>query len=172
MTTGENINVMHADRLRAGLLDDDPELSRAVRTALEPGGQLEDSDDVWNRVYEEFEASANENPRLTNQLRIRRRAVLSGKAPNIKRRRFTLPHMAFATAASVALTLGIVSIIGGTAPTEAPVSRALHMAATDLANAYVSNVVDIDLDLTNNVDFYAWMGGRNDLAVEPEGKGT
>ena len=61
---------------------------------------------------------------------------------------------------------------GGPVPADAPVSPALNIAATDLANAYVSNVVDIDVDLTNNVDFYAWMGGQTDLAVEAGNKGT
>ena len=81
--------------------------------------------------------------------------------------------MAIATATSVALTLGFVSFIGEYPPaTEAPISQAVQIASTDLANAIVSNVVDIDLDLTDNAGFYAWMGGQVDVVIEPRSKGT
>ena len=173
MTTAEKVTLMQADRRRAGLLGNEPGLESAVSAALETGGDLAGSERIWDRVCRELDASAFDDPRLTNQLRIRRRTVLSGKASGETRRRFTLPQMAVATAASVALTLGVVSWIGSPpSGAETPVSRAVQIASTNLANAIVSNVVDIDLDLTDNVDFYAWMGGQTDTIIEPLGKGT
>ena len=47
----------------------------------------------------------------------------------------------------------------------------MQIASTDLANAIVSNVVDIDLDLTDNVDFYAWMGEQTGTSIESPGQG-
>lgn len=173
MATIEKLTGAHVDRLRAGLLDDDLDLRDAVRAALEPGGRLAGADAVWDGVREQLDASQGDNRRLTNQLRIRRRAVLSGKWAGAKRLRFTLPQMAIATATSVALTLGIVSLLGERPPaTDAPISHAVQVASTDLANAYVSNVVDIELDLTDNVDFYAWMEKQANAGNGPRGGGT
>lgn len=172
MTTAEKATDTHVDRLRAGLLGNEPGLEPSVRAALESGGDLAGREKIWDQVCGALDASASDDPRLTNQLRIRRRAVLSGKARGEIRRRFTLPHMAVATATSVALTLGFVSWMGQP-PTGAdgPISQAVQIASTDLANAIVSNVVDIDLDLTDNVDFYAWMGGQAGMSIESPEQG-
>lgn len=170
--TPENMTSVQADKLRAGLLDGESIYGLDARSARNHRDPTRHNQ-IWDQVREQLDASATDDRRLTNQLRIRRRAVLSGKAAGKARRRFTLPQMAIATASSVALTLGIVSWIGGHPPeAPAPVSKAVQIASTDLANAIVSNVVDVDLDLTDNVDFYAWMGVQPDTLVEPRGKGT
>jgi hypothetical protein len=157
------------DRMRAGLLDRVRE--GRLRAAIEHDDRLSRGCEIWESLRRQFDASAADDPRLTNQLRLRRRAALSGKAATHPRRRFTLPQMALATAASVALTLGIVALTGQQRPAGSPVSPALQLASTDLANAYVSNVVDIELDLTDNVDFYAWMGGQPEETIELPGTG-
>lgn len=171
--TPENVTSVQADKLRARLIDGESFYGPDAHTTRNHSADPTRHYRIWEQVRGQLDASATEDPRLTNQLRIRRRAVLSGKTAGKARHRFTLPQMAIATASSVALTLGIVSWIGGHPPAApAPVSKAVQIASTDLANAIVSNVVDIDLDLTHNVDFYAWMGVQPDTLVEPPGKGT
>lgn len=172
MNKHEQVTAEQADQLRAGLLDRDPALEFRVRSALKRDGDLARRSELWSRVCGRLQASANDDSRLTNQLRIRRRAVLSGTAVK-SRRRFTLPQLAFATATSVALTLGVMLWMGEHPPAaRAPVSWAVQIASTDLAYAIVSNVVDIDLDLADNVDFYAWMEGQPAATIEHPGKGT
>lgn len=172
MNEHEQVTAEQADRLRAGLLDRDPALESRVRSALKRDGDLARRNELWTLVCGQLQASANDDSRLTNQLRIRRRAVLSGRAVKA-RRRFTLPQLALATATSVALTLGVMLWMGEHPPAaRAPVSRALQIASTDLAHAFVSNVVDIDLDLADNVDLYVWMEGQPAAIIDPAGKGT
>ena len=130
MATPDKIHLEHVDQLRAGLLDNDPALASTVRSALESDGDLAAGDAIWNRVTGELEVSATGNQRLANQLRIRRRKVLSGKMKGQTRRRFTLPQMAIATATSVAITLGVVSLIGDRpSGADAPISQAVQTAS-------------------------------------------
>ena len=165
MTKNQTVTVTQIDQLRAGLLDSSPELKAQVESALCQDTTLSAEYDRWNQVREQLESSKDDETKLQNQLRLRRRAVLSGKAIK-KPRRFTLPQMALATATSVALTLGLVLWLNQVPqPNVAANLNASTQPAqsTGMAN---TNLSTVDFDLTNNVDFYVWMERQSDLFVE------
>lgn len=174
MNSNDTITTTHIDRLRAGLLDRDPALKSRVQSALSRDNQLAEQNELWTGVCEQLETSGSDDPKLTNQLRIRRRSVLSGRATG-KPRRFTLPQMAVATAASMALTLSIVLWFG-----ERPNTGISSITQVDSATTADSNIAgratgtaaDIEIDLTNNIDFYAWMEDQDDLYIEMPHKGS
>lgn len=164
MTKDQTVTVTQIDQLRAGVLDDAPELKAQVESALRQDRTLAAEYDRWNQFREQLESSKEEAIQLQNQLRLRRRAVLSGKAVT-KPRRFTLPQMAVATAASVALTLALVLWIN-----EAPQP---NVVASTSSGTQKTLLTDVDnANLTNNVDFYVWMERQNDLFVEVPRNGT
>jgi hypothetical protein len=177
MNSDDTITTTHIDQLRAGLLDRDLALKSRTRSALNRDNHLSEQNELWTGVCEQLETSGKDDLRLTNQLRIRRRSVLSGRAAD-KPRRFTLPQMAVATVASMALTLSIVLLFGeqprtgGTSITQVDSAAAPDSISPGLP---AGTALDVDIDLTNNVDFYVWMEGQigspDDLYIEMPRKG-
>ena len=177
MNSDDTITTTQIDRLRAGLLDRNPALKSRVQTALSRDNQLAEQNELWTGVCEQLETSGKDDLRLTNQLRIRRRSVLSGRTAD-KPRRFTLPQMAVATVASMALTLSIVLLIGEQSRTGVTaISRVDSAAPPDSINPGLptGTALDVDIDLTNNVDFYVWMENQmespDNLYIEMPRKG-
>ena len=166
MTKKQTVTVTQIDQLRAGLLDDSPELKAQIESTLRQDPALSTEYDRWNQVREQLETSKEDATKLQNQLRLRRRAVLSGKAVR-KPRQFTLPHMALATATSVLLTLGVVLWLNQ----EPQPNVAVNLNASTQP-AQSTGLSTVDFDLTNNVDFYVWMERQSDLFVEVPRKGT
>ena len=172
MTKNRAVTVTQVDQLRAGLLDTSPELKAQVESALRQDPTLAAEYKRWTQVREQLESSKEDETKLQNQLRLRRRAVLSGNVVT-KPRRFTLPQMALATATSVALTLGLVLWLK-----EAPQPNVASNTGADIQTVLLTDVDEVnptktvDLDLTNNVDFYVWMERQDDLFLEVPRKGT
>ena len=171
MSKNQTVTVTQIDQLRAGLLDDSPELKARIQSALRQDPGLAAEYNHWNQVREQLESSKNDAPRLQNQLRLRRRAVLSGKAIT-KSRRYTLPQMALATATSVALTLGVVLWINQVSQPNVAANLNASTQAIQSADMDNTNSTPVDFDLTNNVDFYVWIERQDDLFVEVPRKGT
>lgn len=175
MNNDDIITTTHIDQLRAGLLDQDSVLKSRVRSALNRDNGLSEQNELWTEVCEQLESSGNDDPRLTNQLRIRRRSVLSGRASSGKPRRFTWPQMAIATAASMALTLSIVLWFGERPNPDTLSITQVNSAAPTGSNSpdlAIGTAVDIDMDLTNNVDFYVWLESQDDVYIEMPRKGS
>ena len=177
MNSDNTITTTHIDQLRAGLLDQDLALKSRTRSALRRDNHLSERNDLWTAVCEQLETSGKDDLRLTNQLRIRRRSALGGRAAD-KPRRFTLPQMAVATVASMALTLSIVLLIGEQSRTGVTaISQVGSVAPSESINPGLptGTALDVDIDLTNNVDFYVWMENQmespDDLYIEMPRKG-
>lgn len=168
MTENRNVSTTQLDQLRAGLLDDDPELKARVEDELRRDAGLAGQYGRWDEVRGQLESEREDATRLNNQLRLRRRRVLSGKAVE-KPRRFTLPQMALAAATSVALTLAMVLWFN-----ERPPEGAASVAVTDMIQDATQPVLtgNIEVDLESNVDFYVWMQGQDDVFIEAPRKGT
>ncbi|MDJ0958003.1 MAG: hypothetical protein QNI91_14135 [Arenicellales bacterium] len=171
MTKNQTVTVTQIDQLRAGLLDDSPKLKAKVESALHQDPALSAEYDRWNQVREQLESSKDDATKLQNQLRLRRRAVLSGKVTR-KPRRFTLPQMALATATSVALTLGLVLWINQAPYPNGAANLNASTPTKQATGVTSSNLSTVDFDLTNNVDFYVWIERQSDLFVEVPRKGT
>ena len=165
MTKNQTVTVTQIDQLKAGLLDDSPELKAKIESALDQDPALSAEYDRWNQIREQLESSKEDATKLQNQLRLRRRAVLSGKA--IKRpRRFTFPQMALATATSVALTLGLVLWLNQLPQSNVATNLNASTQTMQTTGVASTNLSTVDFDLTNNVDFYVWMERQSDLFVE------
>jgi len=168
MNKNPEVTTTQIDQLRAGLLDRNTALGSRVHSALDQDDHLSQQDELWARVCEQLDTCRDDDPKLTNQLRIRRRSILSGRAPG-KPRRFTLPQMALAAAASVALTLSVVLWFGGQSRTGAQsIAHSELVASTNTNNPDSSTGanINIDMDLANNVDFYVWIDDRHGLFIE------
>ena len=172
MTNNRTVTVTQVDQLRAGLLDTSPELKAQVESALRQDPTLAAEYNRWTQVREQLESAKDDETQLQNQLRVRRRRVLSGKAV-IKPRRFTLPQMALATATSVALTLGLVLWLNEAPQPNVALNTGTNTQTILLTDVDKANLTKtVDFDVTNNVDFYVWMERQDDLFVEVPRKGT
>lgn len=171
MTEDHTYTATQLDQLRAGLLDDRPELKAAVQAALLRDTGLASQNELFDRVREQLERSRQEATRLNNQLRLRRRRVLTGKA-GMKPRRFTLPQMALATATSVILTLVLVLWFNDTPPGTGIITVAGTGPAETSVPVQEVAAGGIDLDLANNVDFYVWMQNQRETSIDMPRKGT
>lgn len=171
MSKNQTVTVTQIDQLRAGLLDDAPELKAQIESALRQDPALGAEYDRWNLVREQLESSKDDATKLKNQLRLRRRAVLSGNTVR-KPWRFTLPQMALTTATSVALTLGLVLWVNQVPQPDAAANLDASTKTVQSTGGASTNLPTVDFDLTNNVDFYVWIERQSDLFVEVPRKGT
>lgn len=142
-----------ADRLRAGLHDDEPETPQQLRPAMQRMG-YESRQDAWEPVLAEIEALANSSTAINNQLRLRRRQVLSGR---YRPRRARLPRLAMAATAGIALFMAATFV---RPPADRPAAR------STAAPAKAWHEVP---DLANNVDFYHWMEDRSLVPADQKG---
>ena len=145
----DTISSERLDRLRAGLYEDQTEQREQLQktSAGTPG-------DPWAPVLAEGDALAEGSAAVNNQLRLRRRQVLSGE---YRGRPTRLPQLAMAACAGVALTVAVAVMRQPTEPV-----------------ALTSNTVPAGAwqevpDLADNVDFYHWMENRAVVATERKG---
>lgn len=130
------------DLLRAGLLDDQPELKNRVEAALRDPANNQADDDIWDRLGRELDDDCAHAIRVNNQLRLRRRRVLSGapgRSPRLRQRSVLTAVASVVLAITVAVFLVPSGDRGGAGPTR------IIDSGRDMP------------DLTDNVDFYVWM---------------
>ncbi len=130
----------YADQLRAGLLDDDPAFKARVQAAL---AVTPTASEFWDTVHEELEQQTALEGAISHQLRAHRREALQ-RANRGRFRRSVWPQWATATACALALVAGTVWTVS-----DYPAMPAAQQVAID-------NVPDL-LELTENLDFYAWL---------------
>jgi hypothetical protein len=145
----DTISSERLDRLRAGLYEDQAEQREQLQEASAgiPG-------DLWAPVLAEMDALAEASAAVTNQLRLRRRQVLSGE---YRGRSGQLPRLALAACAGVALVVAVTVMRQPTEPVDLAGSPAPAGARLEVP------------DLADNVDFYHWMENRAVVATEPKG---
>jgi len=143
------------DRLRAGLLDDDLVLKKRIQDSL-AGNPASAADGIWERLGCELDGGLARFPALGNQLRLRRRAVLTGT-----RRRW--PGVPVAAAAAMASLVLFVAIMWFPDWNDAPTPKASAQApqvVAKVADYRVQASADDSLDLANNLDFYVWLANQ------------
>lgn len=162
------------DRLHAGLLDDKPELKAQVQRAIAQDPEVAGHARLWQSVAEELDAATECKSSLVNQLRLRRREVLSGK----RRTKSAIPIVAAVAAASLATVIGVgLFVVQQTdRPQQAPAANQLVANATTEspavapASEMIAKVaeyrvqtagrMDDRIDLANNLDFYVWLANQ------------
>lgn len=169
MNERQNLSTEFLDQLRAGLLEDDPKLKSQVEAILREDQKFAAENDRWEEIRRQLDSMEDSDIRLKNQLRLRRRSVLSGRAGR-KTHRFTLPQMALATATSVAVTLSAVLWYNDFSQTTV-VMEPSGDTATKIAYPTSTDETG-EFDLTNNVDFYVWMEHQSDLFTQGPRNGT
>lgn len=144
------------DRLRAGLLDDDPVLKRKIQDSV---ADKPTTDGIWERICRELDGSLERFPALRNQLRLRRRAALTGR----RRSSSGIPALAVAAMASLAMFAGLVVWLGQkeTAPEAVLVTP---QVAAKVGELTAPASADDRLDLANNLDFYVWLANQRQAA--------
>ena len=136
----ENDIAYYADQLRAGLLDDAPALKARIEAALAvtPAARK-----FWETVGEELEQQTAIGNAISHRLRVRRREALH-RANRGRSQRPPWPQWATVTACALALIAGTVWTVS-----EYPATPAAQQVAID-------NVPELR-ELTENLDFYAWL---------------
>jgi len=132
------------DRLQAGLLDDRPDLKTRAELAIANHPAMRQGHGVVQHAIRHLDESADNAVAINNQLRVRRREVLSGNARRVAPRR--VPQLVLGAAATVVLA---VAIGWFTLP-------ALNQVPNLLSGADHEDISD----LTDNLDFYAWLESR------------
>jgi hypothetical protein len=147
------VSTEQADRLRAGLYDDEPVIPRQLRSAMLRTGHRS-RQDAWKPVLAEIEALADSSTAINNQLRLRRRQVLSGRC---RPRPGRLPRLAMAATAGIALVMAATFIRPPADPPAVRLTAAPAKAWREVP------------DLANNVDFYHWMENRSLVPADQTG---
>lgn len=141
------------DSLRAGLRVEDVDFKDAGTPKL-----IDRENAYWQRIVDTLEQGVNDNRALCNQLRLRRRQVLSGRVR--PKRGAGLHRFALATAAGavVFVTAGAWwdSIPGEPAP---EVTRTASIESMNVDNA----------EFADNIDFYTWLDKQSDTVADSGG---
>lgn len=147
MTETEKSNADLVDRLQAGLLDDQPDLKAKAEQAIADNPTMEQGHAVVRQVIRHLDDATDNNTAVNNQLRLRRREVLSGNARQPASRR--APRLVIGAAATLVLAVAI----GWFA---LPVLNDMPYVRSGADREDIS-------DLADNLDFYVWLetrGGR------------
>ena len=141
------------DSLRAGLRVEDIDFKDADTPKL-----IDRENAYWQRVVDTLDEGVNHDRALCNQLRIRRRQVLSGQFS--RKGAAGLPRFALGTAAGAAVFVALGawwdSIPGESAP---EVTRTASIESMDVDNA----------EFANNIDFYTWLEKQSDTVADSGG---
>ena len=137
------------DRYRSGLLDDEPEAKRRVEASPSHAPKA----GLLRAVTAHLDEAAERELGIANELRRRRREVLSGRrrlAP-----RFGLPALVTSAVASVIVGIAIGLLVG-----RATLSPVLPLVALD--------ELEEAGDVVENLDFYDWLEGQNQTGGAPQ----
>jgi hypothetical protein len=140
------------DALRAGLSIDDVDFKDAGTLKL-----INRQNTYWQRVVDTLDDGVDHDRALCNQLRIRRRQVLSGQVSGS--RRAGLPRFALGAATSVAAAIAIAVWWD---------SRPLESGEVYTRTASIESV-DADIDRTefaDNIDFFTWLEKQSDAVAD------
>jgi hypothetical protein len=152
------------DQLRAGLLDDDPVLTRNIQAAVarNPGT----AHGGWERVRHELDRRLERFPTLRNELRLRRRAALIGK----RRLGQRAPIFATAAIAALAMVVGVALLAERSdAPTPGAALPVLQETVR-FADESQHAIADERLDLAHNLDFYVWLANQRQASTGEDGR--
>lgn len=142
---GTHPSIDQLDRLRTGLLDDDPAARAAVAAHLETCPECQRQEELWPRVSRALDHAAADRG-IANVLASRRHRALRGLSSRSRR----TPYLGFAVAAAVtAAAVGIGAVLVDmnkpSAPT--PTIPTPTLAASDASTP----------DLYADLDFYLWL---------------
>lgn len=141
------------DSLRAGLRVEDVDFKDAGTLKL-----IDRENAYWQRVVDTLEDGMQHNRALSNQLRIRRRQVLSGQFSRKSEK--GLPRLALGSAAAAVLFIA-VGAWWNTMPGE---------RGADVTRTASIETMDIDsVDFANNIDFYTWLEQQSDTVADSGG---
>lgn len=153
------------DSLRAGLRIEDVDFKDAYTPKM-----IDQQNAYWRRIVDVLDDDVENNRALCNQLRIRRRQVLSGQyAP---RSSPGMPRFAVGAAMGVALVTA-VTVWWSPASDEIgqPVTRTASLETSE-AGAGMTQTVSLEpggvnqADFANNVDFYTWLKDQSDAVAD------
>lgn len=138
------------DSLRAGLRVEGIDFKDADTPRL-----IDRENAYWQRLINGLEADLSDDRRLCNQLRVRRRQVLSGQYR--RRSEPGLPQFAMGIAAGAVLFSSVGmwwGLSGGEPGTE--VTRTASIETMNIDNA----------EFSNNIDFYTWLEEQNGIVAD------
>lgn len=141
------------DSLRAGVGVEEIDVKNAGTLDL-----IDRENAYWQRMIDTLEEGVNSDRALCNQLRLRRRQVLSGR--HRRKRSAGLPRFALGTAAGAAVFIAI-----GTWWDSMPGESASEVTRT-------ASIESLDVDNTefaNNIDFYTWLEKQSDTVADSGG---
>lgn len=141
------------DSLRAGLRVEDVDFKDAGTPKL-----IDRENAYWRRIVDTLDEGVSHDRALCNQLRLRRRQVLSGRFS--RKRDAGLPRFALGTAAGAAVFIAI-GAWWDSMPNEPAldVTRTASIESMDIDNA----------EFTNNIDFYTWLEQQSDTVADSGG---
>lgn len=141
------------DSLRAGLRVEEIDFKDADTPKL-----IDRENAYWQRVVDALDEGVNHDRALCNQLRIRRRQVLSGQFS--RKGGAGVPRIALGTAAGAAVFVALGAwwdfIPGESQP---DVTRTASIESMDIDNS----------EFTNNIDFYTWLEKQSDTVANSGG---
>lgn len=141
------------DSLRAGLRVEDVDFKDVGTPKL-----IDRENAYWQRVVDTLEEGVSHDRALCNQLRLRRRQVLSGR---FDRNRSTgLPRFAMGAAAATAVFVAV-----GTWWNALPSDP-----GTEITRTASIETMDIDnAEFADNIDFYTWLDEQTDTVADSGG---
>jgi anti-sigma factor RsiW len=142
---GTHPSLDQLDRMRCGLLDDDPDTRAVVAAHLETCPECKRQEALWPRVSQTLDHAAADRG-IANALATRRRRALRG----LSSRTPVTPHLRFAVAAALgAVAIGIGAVLMDMNKSPAPTSTVptSTLAASDAPTP----------DLYADLDFYLWL---------------
>lgn len=141
------------DSLRSGLPVEDVDFKDSSMPKL-----FDRENAYWQRIIDSLEEDANSNRTLCNQLRIRRREVLSGRCP--RERRAGMPRFAVGMAAGAVLFLAVTLFW-------TPAPKRLETGLTQTASIQSAELENSEF--ANNIDFYTWLEKQSDTVADAGG---
>ena len=135
------------DKLRAGLLDKQPEIKAQMEQAIDDEPELQREHHAVRRLIGQLEKSADNATAINNQLRLRRREVLTDTVTKVARPRGTWITLAAAASLLLALAVGWFLLPN-------------PHSASNFLSAPGSEEIS---DLTDNLDFYVWLETRGHI---------
>lgn len=145
-------------RYRSGLLDGDPEMKRRIGDMLATQPDAAREREALHTVTTHLDQATDRQLSVANELRRRRREVVSGH------RRLAPPRYGLSALAASAVTSIVMGIAIGLVIGRATVSPTLPLVALEESE-------DAG-DVVENLDFYDWLEGQHTSGQTPPQAGT